>query len=142
MAEAVVFARVGDAPLSVDECADAVSSASHGAVVTFAGVIRDHDGGRGVIWLGYEAHPGAAGVLSAVAAEVAARHPGVALAAAHRVGMLHVGDLALVCAAGSAHRASAFAACGELVDEIKARVPIWKEQGFADGSAEWVGALG
>ena len=59
----------------------------------------------------------------------------------HRTGELGVGDLAIVCAAASAHRAEAFAACAELVDEIKRTVPIWKEQHFADGTVEWVGAL-
>jgi molybdopterin synthase catalytic subunit len=58
------------------------------------------------------------------------------------VGDLAIGDVALACAVSSAHRGTAFAACSALVDEIKARVPIWKEQGFTDGSTEWVAALG
>ncbi|MDQ4138332.1 MAG: molybdenum cofactor biosynthesis protein MoaE, partial [Actinomycetota bacterium] len=60
----------------------------------------------------------------------------------HRVGDLAIGDVALACAVSSAHRAAAFATCAALVDEVKGRVPIWKEQFFDDGSAEWVGALG
>ena len=60
--------------------------------------------------------------------------------AAHRIGMLEIGDPALVCAVSAAHRGQAFAVCSELVDRIKEQVPIWKEQFFADGTVEWVGA--
>ncbi|MBY4135465.1 molybdenum cofactor biosynthesis protein MoaE, partial [Rhodococcus fascians] len=59
--------------------------------------------------------------------------------AVHRVGDLRVGDLALVAAVGSAHRAEAFEACARLVERIKAEVPIWKRQGFEGGRTEWVG---
>jgi molybdopterin synthase catalytic subunit len=62
--------------------------------------------------------------------------------AAHRIGMLEIGDPALVCAVSAAHRGQAFAVCSELVDRIKERVPIWKEQFFTDGTVEWVGAGG
>jgi len=138
----VLFARVDDTAITVDECTDAVAAATAGAVVSFAGVVRNHDEDRGVTWLRYSAHPSAQGVLDEVAREVALAHPGCRIAAAHRVGDLGIGDVALACAVASAHRAEAFAACAALVDEIKARVPIWKEQGFVDGSTEWVAALG
>jgi molybdopterin synthase catalytic subunit len=138
----VLFARVDDTPITVAECTDAVGDATAGAVVSFAGVVRNHDDDRGVTWLRYSAHPTAADVLAEVTREVAAAHPGCRIAAAHRVGDLGIGDVALACAVASAHRAEAFAACAALVDEIKARVPIWKEQGFTDGSTEWVAALG
>lgn len=128
-------------PIGVEECAAAVSEASRGAVVSFAGVVRDHDGGRAVSSLDYEAHPDAARILGDVCADIADAHPRVRLAALHRTGALAIGDVALACAVASAHRADAFAACSALVDEIKARVPIWKLQRFADGSEEWVGAL-
>jgi molybdopterin synthase catalytic subunit len=141
-ASPVLFARVDDTAITVDECTDAVADATAGAVVSFAGVVRNHDDDRGVTWLRYSAHPSAAAVLAEVAHEVALAHPGCRIAAAHRVGDLGIGDVALACAVASAHRAEAFAACAALVDEIKARVPIWKEQGFTDGSTEWVAALG
>jgi molybdopterin synthase catalytic subunit len=137
-----VLAAVGQDAISVEECAAAVAGADRGAVVTFAGVVRNHDDGRGVERLSYTAHPNADALLKKVAAEVAAAHPDVRLAALHRVGDLAVGDVALACAVSSAHRAAAFAACSTLVDEVKARVPIWKEQFFDDGTTEWVGALG
>jgi molybdopterin synthase catalytic subunit len=141
-ASAVALAAVRDTPITVEECVAAVAGADRGAVVTFAGVVRNHDDGRGVQRLTYSAHPSADGILSTVADGVSAAHPGVRIAVLHRVGDLAIGGVALACAVSSAHRAAAFAACAELVDEVKARVPIWKEQFFDDGSTEWVGALG
>ena len=140
--ERVVFARVASTAITVAECADAVASVTAGAVVTFAGVVRDHDGGRGVLTLDYTAHPSASDVIASVAESVAAEHPGVSFAVAHRIGHLEVEDVALACAAASAHRADAFAACARLVDAVKESVPIWKHQHFADGTSEWVDSLG
>jgi molybdopterin synthase catalytic subunit len=142
MSDAVALAAVRATPLSLDECSAAVSDPTAGAVVTFAGIVRDHDGGRSVLSLGYEAHPTAEAMLRTVAEEVAASHPAVRIAIAHRTGALVVGDLALACAVSAAHRAEAFAACSALIDEVKQRVPIWKEQRFGDGTSEWVGSLG
>jgi molybdopterin synthase catalytic subunit len=141
-AAVVALSGVVDAPISVESCVAAVENDHAGAVVTFAGVVRDHDEGKGVRWLRYSAHPSADSVLREVVAEVALTHPGTRIAALHRVGDLAITDVALACAVASAHRAQAFAACAALVDEIKARVPIWKEQGFVDGTTEWVAALG
>jgi molybdopterin synthase catalytic subunit len=137
----VEFARLSAIAITLDGCVVAVSSRGAGAVVTFAGVVRDHDGGRSVTRLDYEAHPSAADVIALVAGSIAAEFPGVRLAIEHRVGSLAVGDVALACAVSSAHRAEAFDACARLVDEVKRRVPIWKEQHFADGTTEWVGSL-
>jgi len=141
-ADPVALARIARDPVTVDECEHAVDSPAHGAVVTFAGVVRDHDEGRGVLRLSYEAHPEAPAALLASARRIAERFPEVRVAAVHRVGDLVVGDLALACAVASAHRAAAFEACAALVDDIKATVPIWKEQSFVDGSSEWVASLG
>lgn len=138
----VAFATVTAEKISLADCSRAVESSHAGAVVTFEGVVRDHDEGRGVSRLAYTAHPSAGAVIAEVAAEIAAAHPTVRIAAAHRTGELGIGDVALACAVASAHRAEAFAACAELVDTIKSRVPIWKEQAFSDGSSEWVAALG
>jgi molybdopterin synthase catalytic subunit len=135
----VVRAAVGDEPLDVAEHAALVEHAGAGAVVTFAGVVRDHDGGRAVAGLTYSAHPTAATVVAEVAADVAARSDGVrAIAVSHRIGPLNIGDVALACAVAADHRREAFVTCAELVDEIKRRLPIWKHQAFADGSDEWV----
>jgi molybdopterin synthase catalytic subunit len=133
-----VIARVVDAPLSVAEHEDAVADKAAGAVVSFAGVVRDHDGGRGVTELEYVGHPSAQDVLVGLAAEFAARPELRAVAVSHRIGMLGIGDVALACAVSAAHRGEAFAACAELVDEVKRRLPIWKRQVFTDGEEEWV----
>ena len=139
--ERLRHASVGEAELDLAALIEAVADARCGAVVTFDGVVRDHDGGRGVERLEYSAHPSADAVIAQVAAEIAAAHPAVRLAVAHRVGPLRIGDSALVCAVAAPHRKQAFAACDALVDAVKQRVPIWKHQVFRDGTSEWVGAL-
>ncbi|WP_158882045.1 molybdenum cofactor biosynthesis protein MoaE [Amycolatopsis anabasis] len=135
----VALAQVTESPLSVDEHAELVGDAAAGAVVTFGGVVRDHDHGKGVRSLYYEGHPTAADVLARVVAEVAGGRTGVrAVAVSHRLGALEIGDVALAVAVAADHRGEAFAACAELVDEVKARLPVWKHQHFTDGSDEWV----
>jgi len=136
---AVLRAAVVETPLVIEEHAALVADVAAGAVVTFAGVVRDHDGGRGVRALEYSSHPNAADVITRVAAQVAATHSQVqALAVSHRIGSLAIGDSAIVCAVSAAHRAEAFAACAALVDEVKLQLPIWKRQELSDGSEEWV----
>lgn len=154
-----------DTALSVAEATDFCRDPGTGGLVTFVGAVRDHDAphqlqhdapqgssrpGRPdqhgsdrpdqvVIGLGYSAHPSARVALDAVVDRVAAL-PGVrSVAAVHRVGELAVGDLAVVCCVGAAHRGEAFDACRQLIDDLKQSVPIWKHQRFADGTDEWVG---
>ena len=135
----VLRAVVTEEPLDVEEHARLVSRPSAGAVVSFSGLVRDHDGGRGVRALEYTSHPNAAEVIARVAAQVATTHAQVhALAVSHRIGSLAIGDSAIVCAVSAAHRAEAFAACAALVDEVKLQLPIWKRQELSDGSEEWV----
>jgi molybdopterin synthase catalytic subunit len=152
----VVNAVLSPEPISVNQAIAAVESDTAGAVVSFSGVVRNHDGGKAVERLSYSAHPTAHQVMADVVARLAAEQqaagegdgeeaPGsspqpVRIWAAHRIGMLEIGDPALVCAVSAAHRGQAFAVCSELVDRIKEQVPIWKEQFFADGTVEWVGA--
>ena len=148
----VVHAVLSAEPISVDQAIAAVESETAGAVVSFSGVVRNHDAGKPVRRLSYSAHPTAHQVMADVVARLVAEHAGggggdvparsVRIWAAHRTGMLEIGDPALVCAVSAAHRGQAFAVCSELVDRIKEQVPIWKEQFFADGTVEWVGAGG
>ena len=133
-----VLCRVTTEPLSLDEHVRAVSGAASGAVVSFSGVVRDHDHGRAVVSLEYEGHPSAADVLRACLDEVAADPRVHAVAVSHRIGALAIGDAALVAAVAGAHRAEAFAACERLVEIVKDRLPIWKRQVFPDGTDEWV----
>ncbi|HEX5540875.1 MAG TPA: molybdenum cofactor biosynthesis protein MoaE [Micromonospora sp.] len=116
----------------------AVADRGAGAVVLFQGVVRDHDQGRSVVELEYEGHPSAAEVLRQIAAEVGADPAVYAVAVSHRVGLLAIGEVALVAAVSTAHRGAAFAACARLVDMVKERLPVWKRQLFADGTEEWV----
>jgi molybdopterin synthase catalytic subunit len=125
-------------PLDVAAHEKAVADAGAGAVVCFQGVVRDHDEGNAVVELEYEGHPSAAAVLAEIVAEFAKDPDVYAIAVSHRVGLLAIGDTALVAAVSTAHRAEAFQLCARLVDEVKSRLPIWKRQRFADGTDEWV----
>ncbi|MFN8086095.1 MAG: molybdenum cofactor biosynthesis protein MoaE [Microbacterium sp.] len=131
-------AIVVDGPIDEAAVRAAVESDAHGAIVIFCGVVRDHDGGRSVRALDYRAHPDAERFLADIVARVH-EQTGCLVAAAHRIGDLHVGDVALYAAASAGHRAEAFAACELLVEEIKRGVPIWKRQHYDDGVSEWVG---
>lgn len=126
-------------PLSVDRAIAAVSHPSAGGIAVFIGVVRDHADGKPVARLDYEAH----GVLAekelrAVLDEVQRAQPEARLYAMHRIGELRIGDLAIVVAASAPHRAEAFAACREAIEQIKKRVPIWKKEWAEDGSTSWV----
>src|SRR5699024_12880379 len=112
------------------------------AVASFVGQVRDHspDAAGTVVRLEYSAHPDAARALAEIAAEVVEQHDGVRVAVSHRVGVLGIGDVAIVACAASAHRELAFAVCREMVEEVKARLPVWKKQVLADGSHMWVGS--
>jgi molybdopterin synthase catalytic subunit len=133
-----VLARIVEAPIDRAELETFARTDRDGALVVFEGVIRDHDHGDAVTALDYRAHPDAAAFLERICTEVAGS-TGLRIAAAHRVGRLVVGDVALVAVVAAPHRAEAFAACARLVDEIKAGVPIWKRQHLAAGETEWVG---
>ena len=134
----VTIADVHDTTLDLTAHEKAVADPRAGAVVSFQGVVRDHDDGKGVTLLEYEGHPSAAAVLREVAEEIAADPSVYAVAISHRVGLLRIGDVALVAAVSTAHRAAAFTACARHVDEAKARLPIWTRQVFTDGTEEWV----
>lgn len=135
----ILRAQVGVDPISLSEHEALVTDTAAGAVVVFAGVVRDHDDGRSVLRLEYSAHPSAQQTLFEVLGEVAAVSVGVrAIAASHRLGQLAIGDAALVVAVAADHRAAAFQTCALLVDSIKERLPVWKHQFFADGTDEWV----
>jgi len=131
---------VRDSQLSVDEVLAAVADPTAGGLALFAGAVRDTDHDRDVTALSYSAHPSAEAELRRVAEVIAEKFPVLGIAAVHRVGDLGIGDLAVVVAVSCPHRAEAFDACRELIDELKASVPIWKHQRFAEGDSEWVGS--
>ena len=137
----VLRAAMTEQPISLAEHEELVGHRSAGAIVGFVGMIRDHDEGRQVMRLEYSAHPSAAQVMADVVAEVSEASKGVrAVAASHRIGALRIGEAALVAAVAADHRGEAFATCAQLVDTIKARLPVWKHQFFDDGTDEWVGS--
>jgi molybdopterin synthase catalytic subunit len=137
----VLRAAMTEEPIILSEHEELVGHQSAGAVVGFVGMIRDHDAGRRVVRLEYSAHPSAEQVLAQVVGEVAQSSSGVrAIAASHRIGALHIGEAALVAAVAADHRQAAFDTCAQLVDTIKARLPVWKHQFFDDGTEEWVGS--
>ncbi len=141
MTALVLRADLTEHTIDLDEHQNLVAHQAAGAVVGFAGVVRDHDGGRTVTRLEYSAHPSARQTLADVAAEIAADCAGVrAIAVSHRIGTLEIGDAALVAAVAADHRQAAFETCARLVDGVKARLPVWKHQFFADGADEWVGS--
>jgi len=131
---------VRDCELSVDEVRAAVADPGAGGLALFAGAVRDTDHDRDVTALSYSAHPSAEAELRRVAEVIAEKFPVLGIAAVHRVGDLEIGDLAVVVAVSCPHRAEAFDACRALIDLLKASVPIWKHQRFADGDSEWVGS--
>ncbi len=136
---AVRHVLISSSPLSVDRVLAAVADQRVGGIGLFIGTVRNSDEDRPVITLDYTAHPSAADTLRRVAEETTAGRSVITAAVEHRTGSLAVGDLAVVVAVGAAHRAEALDACRELIDRIKAEVPIWKEQEFADGETAWVG---
>jgi molybdopterin synthase catalytic subunit len=134
----VRIAAVSDQPLDVPAHEAAVRNRGAGADVTFCGVVREVDHGRHVVELEYTSYPTAEQTLREVADEIAADASVIAVAVSHRIGVLAIGDVALVASVTAAHRREAFEACARLVDEVKARLPVWKRQVFSDGTDEWV----
>jgi molybdopterin synthase catalytic subunit len=131
--------RISAEPISVDDCIRAVEHPAAGGIDVFIGKVRNHSDGQAVTVLEYEAYVSMAEKeMQRIAAEIAAKIPGVRLGVVHRVGRLEVGDIAVVCAASAPHRDEAFRACRLLIDEIKARVPIWKREHGSTG-VSWVG---
>ena len=129
---------ISDTELDQTAIENFVLDSSHGALVTFRGIVRDHDHGQAVTALDYQAHPDAQRFLEECCREVA-ESSGLRVAAAHRTGSLTIGDVALVAAVAAPHRAAAFEATEQLVALIKQRVPIWKRQHLESGVTEWVG---
>ena len=115
-----------------------VESDECGAIVNFIGNVRAFDHGKEVSSLSYEIHPQTEETLLEVVKEVASRHNVSKVAVAHRYGEIPIGESAFIVSVSAAHRGEAFTACTEIVDEVKARIPIWKHQVFTDGTDEWV----
>jgi molybdopterin synthase catalytic subunit len=115
-----------------------VQTPADGAVVTFTGVARNQFGGRATAFLSYEAYTEMAGpVLAQIAAEAQAKWPVGRIAVHHRIGKLEIGETAVLVVVAAPHRQAAFAAAEYVMDRIKEIAPIWKQEHWADGAAEW-----
>jgi molybdopterin synthase catalytic subunit len=129
---------LSSAPLDEAAVTARVSGPDAGGVVTFVGQVRDHARGHAIQHLEYEAYPEMAErEMQKIADAAGERWPGTRVAIAHRTGRLEIGDLAVVIAAASPHRAQAFEACRFAIDTLKQTVPIWKKEVATDG-AYWV----
>ena len=107
-------------------------------MTTFIGLVRDHNAGRRVLWIDYEAHePLARRVFARIGGEARERWPGAALAIHHRIGRVEIGEASVVIAAASAHRAEAFAACRFAIERVKQIAPVWKHEHFEGGDV-WI----
>ena len=132
-----VFA-VTPAALDPAAVAAAIAGPRDGAVTTFVGVARDHNAGRRVLWLEYEAYaPLALKAFERIAAEAAARWADARIAIHHRVGRVAIGEASIVIAAASPHRADAFSACRYAIERVKQIAPVWKHEHF-EGGEVWI----
>ena len=126
--------RITEDPLVAEQLYAVVASPAHGAVVSFAGVVRDHTEGRQTQYLVYEAYGDMARAkLVAIGAEIRERWAIGEVAIIHRVGRVEIGEISVVIAVASAHRSEAFEACRFAIDRVKETVPIWKKEVFEDG---------
>lgn len=133
-------AAVVERPLDPAALLAEVSRTANGAAVLFVGTVRDVAGGRPVSGLDYRAYLSMAErELLAIVDEVAVRWETSDVVCEHRIGELELGEASIVIAAAHPHRAQAFAACREVIEEVKRRVPIWKRERYVDGAWEWVG---
>jgi molybdopterin synthase catalytic subunit len=130
--------RVSDEPLKIEDVIACIAAPSCGAVATFVGTVRDSNAGRHVRWLEYEAYtPLALRSFERIADEARDYWPQAAIAIHHRIGRVAIGEASVVIAAGSAHRADAFAAARYAIERIKQIAPIWKHEHF-DGGEVWI----
>ena len=130
--------RVTPDPLGVSAVAALVADTGCGAVTTFVGLVRDHNAGRRVLWLEYEAYePLAVKAFQQIEEETRERWPSAGLAIHHRIGRVAIGEPSVVIAAASAHRADAFAASRYAIERLKQIAPIWKHEHF-EGGEVWI----
>ncbi len=131
---------IGPAPLVIETLVGTVgrNAGADGAVVSFLGLVRNHNLGRSVRYLEYEGYePLALRAFARISEEVAARWPGVRLAIHHRIGRLDIGEASVAIVTGSAHRADAFASCRYAIERVKQIAPVWKHE-FFEGGDVWI----
>ena len=136
---AEIATGITDEPLDSGALIDSARRDTCGAVASFIGVVRNHDGGESVDAIEYSSHPSSQQILRDIVMEFKDR-PGVhRIVARHRVGRVEIGEDAMVVAVAAEHRAQAFRAVETIVEDVKAKLPIWKKQELTDGSHNWSG---
>ena len=131
--------RLSETAIDPAALARELAQARAGACATFEGRVRNHNDGRTVLRLGYQAYaPLALAEGERILAEAKAKFAILDAICAHRVGTLEIGELAVWVGVAAAHRDAAFAACRYIIDEVKKRVPIWKNEHYADGESGWL----
>jgi molybdopterin synthase catalytic subunit len=138
--KAAPYFQITNQPLDPAPLVALVSAPDMGAVVTFAGIVRNNFGGRPTAYLEYEAfEPMARAVLEQLATEARTQWNTGAIAIHHRIGRLEIGATAVLIVVAAPHRHEAFEAAEQIMDRIKQVAPIWKREVWADGTSEWVG---
>ena len=128
-------------PIDVPALLRELETPEAGGVVTFEGRVRDRNRDRTVVALAYEAYPELAGSEgSAILREATERFGLVRATCVHRTGRLAVGDLAIWIGVAAPHRAAAFEGCRYVIEQVKLRLPVWKQECYADGTAHWMNA--
>lgn len=134
-----MFVDVTGAEIRPDDVRARVGDPTDGAVLLFLGTVRDHNDGRPVERLHYDAYRDmAVRELRSIAEAAAQRAGSDRIAVVHRTGTLDIGEVSLAVAVSSPHRAEAFEAARWIIEEIKRRVPVWKREHYADGKGEWL----
>lgn len=128
------------APLSIDRVHQEASHPGNGAVVVMSGTVRDNTNGRPVDYLEYQAYePMALKVFADIARQIQHRWPDAnSVVIHHRIGKLRIGEISVLVAVGTPHRAEGFAACQFAIDTLKHNAPIWKKEYWRDGTSAWV----
>jgi molybdopterin synthase catalytic subunit len=132
--------RITRAPIDAAALLEECTTAEDGAALLFVGVVRNHNDGREVGHLSYDAYEEmAARVLEQIVAEAEGRWEIGRAAVVHRIGRLEIGEASVAIAVAAPHRGEAYEASRYVIEELKKRVPIWKREGYVDGEAEWLG---
>jgi molybdopterin synthase catalytic subunit len=134
-----VYCRITSAPIDPVELLQRVRTNEDGAVLLFTGVVRNHDAGRAVVGLTYDAYEAMAKAkLEEICGEVGSQFEVGDIAMVHRVGELAVGEVSVAIAVASPHRDAAYKASRELIERLKREVPIWKRERYANGDETWL----
>lgn len=138
---AQIFTGLSETPLSIDAAADFVNGEKNGALNMFIGKVRNHNLGREVLGVSYDAFaPMVKAVFDDICVEAIEKFDNeMRCYLTHFKGRLEIGGISVVIAVGSAHREPSFQACRYIIEELKKRAPIWKKEHYSDGDDEWLG---